>query len=152
MTDNSSTSSNSTNYHNVHWQQGLHNGKYESNTELWLAGISKNCARHNFNFVQFIDNEEDEKVGSTWQKLVCQQLNVPESDANKFWLEKGRAAARQAISRRRSNTGNAMKKKFKGKSWYSTMHSVQPCWLTTPSFVCGCVSFRALPKGQESPT
>jgi G:T-mismatch repair DNA endonuclease (very short patch repair protein) len=124
MTDNSSTSSNSTNYHNVHWQQGVHNVTYENTTELWLAGISKNCARHNFNFVQFIDSEEDEKVGSTWQILVCQQLNVPDSDAERFWLEKGRAAARKAISRRRSNTANAMKKKFKGKQ---TCHTT--CWV-----------------------
>jgi G:T-mismatch repair DNA endonuclease (very short patch repair protein) len=122
MTDSSSSISSGS---NINWKQGVHNGKYESNTELWLAGISKNCARHNFNFVQFIDNEEDEKVGSTWQKLVCEQLNVPDSDAEKFWLQKGRAAARKAISRRRSNTANAMKKKFKGKPGYDTMCFVQ---------------------------
>ena len=95
--------------------QALQNNMYEVNAELWVAGISKNCARHNFNFIQFLNSPDLEAVGSVWQKLVCKQVNVPQDVAEKFWKEKGRAAARKAISRRRSNTSNAMKKKFKGK-------------------------------------
>ena len=73
------------------------------------------CARHNFNFIQFLNNTDIEDVGSVWQKLVCKQVNVPEDVTETLWREKGREAARKAISRRRGNTSNAMKKKFKGK-------------------------------------
>jgi len=128
MTSSSSSTSESSSASHSHSQnvlvtRALQNDRYALNAALWGSGIIKNCARHNFNVIQFLNSPDVEEVGSDWQKLVCSQLGVPEDVAERFWKEKGRAAARRAISRRRGNTSNAMKKKFKGKVVMSWCHS-----------------------------
>jgi len=88
---------------------------YKNLVGLWEGGIKKNCARLNFGYVQFLDDEEDEKFGSMWQKIVCEQVGVIPEYTELFWQEKGRAAAKRSICNRRSNTSVAVGRRFKGK-------------------------------------
>jgi hypothetical protein len=69
----------------------------------------------NFKLIQFIVDDDVEMFGSDWQKLVCEQINIPEQYAERFWQERGKESARMGINRRRQNTGISMKKRFKSK-------------------------------------
>jgi hypothetical protein len=90
--------------------------QYQVSAKMWEASVKMNCWRNNFKLIQFIVDDDVEKMfGSDWQKLVCKQINIPEQNAERFWQERGKKVARMAINRRRQNTGISMKKRFKGK-------------------------------------
>jgi hypothetical protein len=109
------------------WVASVREQRYRRSADLWEGGIKKNIGKKYFNVIQFISCELDEEYGSDWQKLVCQELAVPEEECERFWNEVGKRTARKTINTRRQNTTLAMKKRFKGK-WIF-------CWLG-----CVCVS------------
>jgi hypothetical protein len=78
------------------------------------VGIRKNVGKRYFGYMQFVDQQE-ERVGGNWQRLVCEAVAAPESIRDRFWLDAGKKVARSTINRRRQNTTNAMKKRFQGK-------------------------------------
>ena len=90
---------------------------YKTMADMWEQAIKKNCAKKYFGYVQFLDDDELEKFGSDWQKLVCKQVNVLDDYAEAFWKDKGRNAARTSINNKRGNTSVAIGKKFKGEEW-----------------------------------
>jgi hypothetical protein len=62
-----------------------------------------------------LNDNEDDKYGSIWQKLLCHKAGVPKEDQQEYWNEKGgMVAAREALRRKRSNLTNAMKERFEG--------------------------------------
>jgi hypothetical protein len=65
----------------------------------------------------FIVDDDVEKFGSDWQRLVCRQIMVNKEVCERFWNDRRQEkTARKAMNRRRQNTCSAMKKKrFQGK-------------------------------------
>jgi hypothetical protein len=45
---------------------------------MWEASVKVHCWRNNFKLIQFIVDDDVEMLGSDWQKLVCEQINIPE--------------------------------------------------------------------------
>jgi hypothetical protein len=48
--------------------------------------------------MQFVDQQE-ERVGGNWQRLVCEAVAAPESIRDRFWLDVGKKVARSTINR-----------------------------------------------------
>jgi hypothetical protein len=94
------------------WDSEFGEARYKDFSKLWSVGIRKNVGKRYFSYMQFVDQQE-ERVGGNWQRLVCEAVGVPESI--RFWLDVGKKVARSTINRRRQNTTNAMKKRFQGK-------------------------------------
>lgn len=99
----------------AHEKKNLEEASYKLSVSMWKGAITKNCGKLNFQFVQFLTDDEVEKFGSPWQQLVCSQISIPVEKCERFWNEEGKAAARKAICRRRYNTGESIKKNFFGK-------------------------------------
>jgi hypothetical protein len=96
------------------WDSEFGEARYKDFSKLWSVGIRKNVGKRYFSYMQFVDQQE-ERVGGNWQRLVCEAVGVPESIRDRFWLDVGKKVARSTINRRRQNTTNAMKKRFEGK-------------------------------------
>jgi hypothetical protein len=96
------------------WDSEFGEARYKDFSELWSVGLRKNVGKRYFSYMQFVDQQE-ERIGGNWQKLVCETVGVPESIRDRFWLDIGKKVARSTINRRRQNTTNAMKKRFQGK-------------------------------------
>ena len=104
------------------WNEDMNEATYQMLAEAWVTNVRKTVGKKCFNFMQFV-LEVHEHYGSTWQKIVCETVRVPENMRERFWEDKGKKTARTTINRRRQNTATAMKKKFKGeRAYYQTVH------------------------------
>jgi hypothetical protein len=92
--------------------------------DRWCDSIKQNVGKTLFSDIQFITHEKHEKLGSDWQREVCELINCPVDQQEVFWKERGMAEARRALNKRRQNTSNAMKKVFLGKEGGSAMEDV----------------------------
>jgi hypothetical protein len=110
-TNHSSTSSRSSQQQ----QEAKDREKFESDCGKWCFLISGNVGKKHFRMVQFITSDNQEAYGSKWQKIVCNECEVPRDKRKEFWNRKGKATARATINRRRMNATNAIKKVFQGE-------------------------------------
>jgi hypothetical protein len=82
----------------------------------WKNRIRGNAGKKFFKMIQFIRTDEQERYGSQWQRLVCNDAEIPTEHRQAFWDKHGgKAAARRAINVRRMNIQNQIKKIFQGK-------------------------------------
>lgn len=86
----------------------------------WTGGMTQTISKYMFNSTQFITNPEQEEWGSIWQDLVCDHMPRPsgphkEVITEEFWKQHGRSMARSHLNRRRQNTTQTMKTRFRGK-------------------------------------
>lgn len=96
------------------WQEAVNNSNYKAWSMLWEGGIRKTVGKKFFGAIQFVPPAED-SWGSSWQRLVCDAVSVPETMRKRFWLDKGKKVARSTINRRRQNTTSQVKKTFQGE-------------------------------------
>jgi hypothetical protein len=97
-------------------QEERDNEKWKKRVANWKSLIKTHKVK-NFFMTQMIVCANQEKWGSTWQEIICRDLEVPEECSERFWEEGGgRAEARQVINDKRNNSSSAMKKVFMGKS------------------------------------
>ncbi len=96
--------------------------------DRWCDSIKQNVGKTLlFSDIQFIvTHEKHERIGSDWQREVCELILCPVDQQDVFWKERGMAEARKALNKRRQNTNNAMKKLFLGKDG-SAMEEVVSC-------------------------
>jgi hypothetical protein len=84
--------------------------------DSWKNRIRGNTGKRFFKMIQFITKDEQERYGSRWQRLVCNDAEIPTEHRQAFWDKHGgKAAARKAINVRRMNIQNQIKKIFQGK-------------------------------------
>jgi hypothetical protein len=88
--------------------------------ENWNGSITHIISKHFFNAVQFITSASEEEWGSNWQELLCNYCPRPlganrDAIMEKFWGLHGKSIARNHLNRRRQNTTQMMKTRFKGK-------------------------------------
>jgi hypothetical protein len=58
--------------------------QYQVSAKMWEASVKTNCWRNNFKLIQFIVDDDVDMFGSDWQKLVCKQINIPETMLSAF--------------------------------------------------------------------
>jgi hypothetical protein len=91
---------------------------FDANCLEWCNRIRNEAGKKFFHIRQFINCPEDEEVGSRWQKMHTDWLNVPEDQIGAFWNRSpggGKAMARLTLNRRKGNVTNTVKKEFVGK-------------------------------------
>jgi hypothetical protein len=90
--------------------------RFADRCDKWKDIIRGKSGKKHFKIIQFIQNGEQEKYGSRWQRLVCNDADIPPVHRQEFWEKYGgMAAARKAINVRRMNCQNQIKKIFQGK-------------------------------------
>jgi hypothetical protein len=86
----------------------------------WCERISAQAGKRYFPLRQFFATPQSQQMGSSWQKLICRWLKIPDTDVEEFWNRNdskygGKKCAHKTISIRRMNVTNAIKTKFEGK-------------------------------------
>lgn len=94
--------------------------QFEVDCKGWCGRISSQAGKKFFHMRQFFSCPEDQQFGSTWQKIICDWLSIPDEEVEAFWTKNsatkgGKKCAHKTISIRRMNVTNAIKTRFEGK-------------------------------------
>lgn len=65
-----------------------------------------------FKYVQFVNRDQDIEWGSTIQKVVCKQCNIPGGDQQEYWNECGTEVVLEVLKRKRQAVAMSMKTWF----------------------------------------
>lgn len=91
----------------------------------WCEMIKTTLGSKFFHIRQHFSDASDEEYGSTWQRMICHWLKVPEEICQEFWNRPtggGRAMARLSLNNKKSNVTGAMKLQFEGKCAGTNLH------------------------------
>jgi hypothetical protein len=83
--------------------------------QRWNQALSQYVYYELYKYIQFVNRDEDIQYGSELQDLVCEYLDIPETDRLRFWTNEGEKTTLEALRRKRQTISNAFRKRFESK-------------------------------------
>jgi hypothetical protein len=80
--------------------------------QRWNQALSQYVYYELYKYIQFVNRDEDIQYGSELQDLVCEYLDIPETDRLRFWTNEGEKTTLEALRRKRQTISNAFRKRF----------------------------------------
>jgi hypothetical protein len=81
----------------------------------WGHAVHDYASNTLFNYVQFINREEEIMYGSDIQKVVCKQCHIPENNRLEFWTNVGSDKVEKVLRRKRQTIATSFRSQFESK-------------------------------------
>jgi hypothetical protein len=81
----------------------------------WTVAVRLYVAKDLFRYVQFVNREVDIEFGSSIQKVVCAECNIPQNDQLQYWNTAGCDEVLLVLRRKRQAVSTGIKERFRSK-------------------------------------
>jgi hypothetical protein len=78
----------------------------------WTQAVRQYVGGSLFRFVQFVNRDTDIDFGSSIQKAVCTQCNIPTGDQQEYWNDCGCDEVLEVLRRKRQAVATSLKARF----------------------------------------
>jgi hypothetical protein len=83
--------------------------------QRWTVAVRQYAGTSLFRYVQFVNRDRDIEFGSSIQKIVCKECNIPTGDQQEYWNECGTDVVLEVLRRKRQAVATSMKARFGSK-------------------------------------
>ena len=93
----------------------------------WTVAVRQYVTTTLFRYVQFVNRDGDIEHGSSIQKIVCKECNIPPLDQIEFWNACGREDVLETLRRKRQGVATAFKTRY-AREYHANMDINAVCY------------------------